>query len=142
MKTQFDWKHRVVSLENLKAMCERVSGTVHTYRVTKVTRSRVHVDYSNPDEYGTPDPITAVYPCYPSVEQVAIVLDAVRYINDRDDYGYQAFDQLVDCVTLWRHADESGAEIWESHREIVARGIAHEGYRDTCVVCDLPKGGE
>jgi len=145
MKTQFDWNKRVVSLENLTAMCERVSGTSHTFEVSNVSRSRVHVTYSNPSEYGTPDPITAVFPCYPSVDQPCIVLDALRYINDRDS-GYQEFDHLYTCPTLWRTFDESGAERWESHSEIRARGVDHGGHVDTCTVCDLPssdgpKGG-
>ena len=102
MKTQFDGNRRVVSLSNLKAMCERVSGTCHRFAVSKVSRSRVHVEYSNPDEYGNEDPMTAVFPCYPSFDTVAVVLDIVRVINDTwHGEGWQSFDVLMDCEWLW-----------------------------------------
>ena len=63
MKTQSDQKVRVVSLTNLEAMCNRVSGVMcHRFKVTKVSRSRVHVTYSNEDEWATAHPMIAVYP--------------------------------------------------------------------------------
>lgn len=69
MKTQFDCEIRVVSLANLEAMCAHVSGFCHRFKVEKVTRSRVHVSYSNPDEYGSESPMIAVFPCYPGDSQ-------------------------------------------------------------------------
>ena len=104
MRTQFDMQKRIVSLENLKAMCEHISGMAHKYEVSKVSRSRVHVTYSNPDEYGNPRPIVAVFAAIPSaeVENPGIVLDLLRCIGDQDGYDYQAFDQLLYCPTLYR----------------------------------------
>lgn len=109
MKTQFDRLERVVSVENLKAMCAHVSGTCRTYKVTSVSRSRVHVTYSNPDEYGQDHPMTAVYPCYPSnapanpddADNPCVVLDILRVLNDNwDGEGWQAFDLLHCCPSL------------------------------------------
>lgn len=119
MKTQFDFRKRVVSLENLRAMCERVSGVCHNYTVVKVSRSRVHVEYSNPTEYGTPQPMTAVFPCYPSGyedDNQAVVLDIMRVIGDNwGGEGWQAFDCLIACPTLWRDP-QTGK--WETEKEI------------------------
>lgn len=121
MKTQSDQKVRVVSLYNLLAMCKEVSGTCHTFAVVKVSRSRVHVEYSNPDEYGNGHPMVAVYPCYPSVwagdeDNPRVVLDMLRVIGDsRDGEGWQAFGPLMDCSQLWRGQD--GA--WQTERAIL-----------------------
>lgn len=123
MKTQFDAKERVVSLENLNAMCERISGFCHRFEVVKVSRSRVHIAYSNPDEYGNESPMTAVFPCYPSTfdghDNPAVVLDYLRIINDdHDGEGWQCFEELRSCPILWRDP-ETGA--WMSEDEIRAR---------------------
>lgn len=157
MTTQFDHTARIVSLANLTAMCERISGTCHTFQVVKVSRSRVHVEYSNPTEYGTPQPITAVYPCYPNQyesdsDNPAVVLDALRYIHDDGGYISQAFDALTDCPTLWRAPDRfqmnaQGAirqapPVWESHAEIIARTPSQEMFSRMhcgCTVCDVKK---
>jgi len=113
MKTQFDWNKRVVSLDNLAAMCEHVSGVCHRYWIEKDSRSRVTVGYSNPDEYGSENPMFAVFPCYPSSDQTAVVLDYLRIINDTwDGEGWQAFDLLIDCPRIWRNP-ETGK--WENH---------------------------
>lgn len=107
--SQFDHRVRVVSVENLRAMCERISGMVHCYSVTKVSRSRVHVEYSNPDEYGYARPITAVFPCYPStfdgLENPSVVLEYLRVTERGDGESWQSFEQLRECVQLWRSPD-------------------------------------
>jgi hypothetical protein len=109
MKTQFDNPVRVVSLDNLEAMCKEVSGICRRYTVSKVTRSRVHVDYSNPDEWGNEHPMTAVFPCYPACpdwgdEQVAIVLEYMQIIHDSaDGEGWQCFEVLRNCPPLYRN---------------------------------------
>jgi hypothetical protein len=149
VKSQFDWTKRVVSLENLQAMCDRISGISHTFEVSNVSRSRVHVTYSNPDEYGRPDPVTAVFPCYPCADQPCIVLDALRYVNSPGE-EWQAFEQLYACPTLWR-VNVQGVDEWFSHRELRDAGMdaRHNlglAMPDTCTVCDLPtsddtKGG-
>lgn len=120
MKTQFDYSKRVVSLENLSAMCDRNSGTCHRFEVVKVTPSRVHVAYSNPDEYGNESPMTAVLPCYPSAfdgnDNPAIVLEIVNVVGDNwDGEGWQAFSPIFDCPELYR--DPATGE-WLSREEI------------------------
>lgn len=122
MKTQFDTRQRTVSLENLEAICARVSGVCHTYAVSRVSRSRVHVTYSNPSEYGTPNPITAVFPCYPTAGgsgfdgQPAVILGhMIRCINDRDGYGYQAFDVITGHLPLWRNGTGEWRTVLEIH---------------------------
>jgi hypothetical protein len=102
MQTQSDSKIRVVSLSNLEAMCQQVSGHCHTYRVSKVSRSRVHVEYSNPSEYGSPRPIYAIFPCYGE----NVVLDYLNVLegNDKslDGEGWQSFEVLRDAPVMFR----------------------------------------
>lgn len=108
MKTQQDTTVRLVALENLKAMCEHVSGTCHRYWVERVTRSRVWVGYSNPNEYGSERPMFAVLPCFPSdfaddAENPRVLLDPLRIVHDdADGEGWQSFGMLWECPTLWR----------------------------------------
>lgn len=102
---QFDGYKRVVALSNLKAMCDYVSGVCHTYRVVKVSKQFVRVEYSNPNEYGTPNPMTAVFPLIPGYEENMpnVVMDIVKIYNDHPDKeGHQSFDSLLDCPQLWR----------------------------------------
>ena len=121
MRTQQDHTVRVVALENLSAMCERVSGVCHNYHVSKVSRSRVHIEYSNPDEWANDHPMTAVFPCYPSgwpgdESNPRVVLDILRVIADSwDGEGWQAFDTLRNCPTLWRDPD---GNTWSTREEI------------------------
>jgi hypothetical protein len=113
MKTQSDHKVRVVSIENLRAMCERVSGVCHRYWVESVGRSRVKVGYSNPNEYGTESPMFAVFPSYPSgfagdQDNPCVVLEFLNVLHDNwDGEGWQAFDALRDCPKLWRSPEDS-----------------------------------
>ena len=109
MKTQSDSKMRVVSLENLKAMCEERSGCYcHKYWIEKVSRSRVHVGYSNEDEYANSHPMYAVFPCYPNgfqdnKDNPNVVLDFLNIVHDYEDgEGWQNFTYLLDCPVLWR----------------------------------------
>lgn len=124
MKTQFDHPVRIVSLENLKALCDRASGHSHTYRVIKVSRSRVHVEYSNPDEYGNPRPIVAVFPCYPSTfdgaENPAIVLgDCTRIIGGSEEYDpIQSFDPIISGPVLYRSQGTASRDRWLTRAEI------------------------
>lgn len=125
LKAQFDSKVRVVSVENLRAMCKRMSSIAHTYEVTQVSKSRVHVTYSNPSEYGTPNPMTAVFPCYPldvrdkESDNHAVVLEYLRIINDHEGgEGWQDFEELRDCPQLWR-APQDGK--WYTEAEAKAK---------------------
>ena len=111
MKTQSDSKVRVVSLTNLEAMCEHVSIMCHKYSVSKVSRSRVHVEYSNPNEYGSDRPIYAVFPCIPSGDKdnPQVVLEFVNVLegNDRslNGEGWQSFVCIQDCPIMFRDLD-------------------------------------
>jgi hypothetical protein len=158
MKTQSDQKLRTVSLDNLHAMCERISGWSRAYRVESVSRSRCHVSYCNPDEYGSPRPIVAVLPVLPGWldtcragsagsaapvgdrENPRIVLEPLRYLYVADVVDpWQEFLPLLDCPTLWR----TTAGVWRSHREERASETGFPRSRgpcqDLCTVCDLPK---
>ena len=125
MITQSDTKLRVVALSNLEAMCARTSGTCHRYAVEKVTPNRVHVSYSNPDEWGNPHPMTAVFPAWPcdcrdkDARDVALTILDVKHDNWSGE-GWQAFQPLLDCPQLWRRtadADEwKTAEEWEAEK--------------------------
>lgn len=140
METQQDTKVRMIALANLRAMCKRVSGVAHRFEVTKVTRSRVHVTYTNPDEYGRERPVTAVYPCYPSkwtddAENPRVTLDALRHFGGTDSEDWQAFTALTDAPTLWRDPDRIE---WRTHAEIMKKGnLVGDTNADNCVVCDL-----
>lgn len=148
MRTQFDSRVRVVALDNLRAMCAKASGWAHQYEVSKVSRSRVHVTYSNPDEYGNPRPVTAVFPCYPSIhdyddtDNPRIVLDALRVIGD-DDHGtaYQSIDAaVIQAPSVWR---ANAASPFYTHREMIGAKIADASTAApcrSCVLCDA-KGG-
>lgn len=127
-KSQFDDPQRVVSLENLYAMCARASGMCHRYAVEKVTKSRIHVSYSNPNEYGHNRPVCAVFPCYPSTfggdEIPAVVLDIVRTYGSReyrsdmpDDEIWQSFDPVVNAPKLWRNPV---TRTWQTEDEAAA----------------------
>ncbi len=124
MKTQFDSKIRVVALENLKAMCERVSGTCHRFTVVKATANRVSVQYSNPDEWANEHPITVQFPAYPSdfdgTENPSVILHIVHLTGARgDSEAWQSFEPLMDCPVLWRQP-KYGKDEWLTAEEINA----------------------
>ena len=121
MKTQLDHKVRTVSLETLEAMCQHVSGSMcHKFAVESVSRSRVHVSYSNEDEWASAHPMTAVYPCFPDgrdKDNPTVVLDLLRVIADNcDGEGWQSFEVLRDCPTLWR---DPADQAWYTHAQIL-----------------------
>jgi len=132
MKTQFDNSVRIVSLENLRAMCEKVSGICHRYEIESVSANRVKVSYSNPDEYGHSSPMVASFPCYPcddtDKEQRAVILEILRVTGDNwGGEGWQAFHPLLDCPELSR-----GPDGWTEYEYVVTAGIIGEVYRGTC----------
>lgn len=120
---QLDHRIRVVSVANLRAMCVRASGMVHRYWVEKVSRSRLWVGYSNPDEWAAEHPMFAIFPCYPNSaagdggrENLVAVLDFLRVVNDTwEGEGWQAFTPLIDCVQLWYNPE---MDKWASKDEI------------------------
>lgn len=121
MKTQMDQRTRIVALANLHAMCERASGMCHRYEVSKVSRSRVHVTYSNPDEYGNDRPVTAVFPALPGFagdpDNLQVVIGKMlRTIGGTDEYDYQAFDAIVCSPVLYRYPSY-GMDEWSTRQE-------------------------
>jgi hypothetical protein len=124
MKTQFDNKVRVVSLENLKAMCERVSGVSNGYHIDKITTNRVYVSTNT----ATAGSVTAIFPCWPSKfaidgkDNPSVALDILRITGATDDDydASQEFDLLLDCEPLYRSIADDGAEIWRTEYEILS----------------------
>lgn len=140
MKTQFDHNQRVVSLANLEAMCDRVSGTCHRYQVVKVTTNRVHVEYSNPDEYANDRPMLAVLPCWPAdfndKDNRAVALTILRVVGDSwDGEGWQAFDTVFDCRPLYRHCADASAP-WQTTYEILVEHYPQFKVTRACPVND------
>ena len=147
-QTQGDSSMRCVTLANLLAMCERVSGMCHRYTVDSMSftggHGSVRVSYSNPDEYGSDDPITAVFPAFRNDFEESnpwiVIGHFLRVLNDRDGYGYQAFDALCDGPQLWR--SRANASDWATREEIEAKqakepcsnGHQNDG-DDTCAIC-------
>lgn len=137
-RTQMDTRERVVALSNLEAMCERISATCHRFSVVKVTPHSVHVEYSNPNEYGSESPVTAIYPAFKNTFDGAdnpfVVLHAIRYVNDRDE-AWQAFLQLTDCEPLHRVTWEGE---WKTRFEIMVEkhpefALTSQWSKDGCV---------
>jgi hypothetical protein len=111
---QSDHPERVVSLENLKAMCDRLSridGNI--FWIDRTTRNRVYVSVTIPDDagYSCGRTVTASFPCYPSPwdgqNNPYVVLDPVRIIGvEPDDYDpSQYFWPLFECPRLFRDAN-------------------------------------
>lgn len=123
----WDHKVRVVSLLNLEAMCEHVSGVSHTFEIVKIALRCVHVEYSNPDEYGNPHPVVAVYPThillpgYENRNNESVILQAVKYIGctGRNEEAWQAFHQLEDCEEMVR--DPQDRSKWMTVYECLIR---------------------
>lgn len=154
MKTQEDNIVRMLALDNLRAMCEAASGMCHRYWIEKVSRSRVHVGYSNPDEYGNENPMYVVLPSFPSPwpddnrDNPRVLVETMRVINDtRDGEGWQAFQLLWDQYATrgtgddWKvtACDSMGAA---SRAHMVAQHIAyHDKFDDgkRCQTCENKK---
>ena len=123
-ETQFDNKVRIVSLNNLRAMCERVSGSYcHSFSVTKTTAHSVSVSYSNENEHAVARPFLMVFRAYQTKEawgrtDTFVILDPARTVHETPDHGgegWQCFQILLDCPTLWRDPTD---ERWKTREEI------------------------
>ena len=138
--------YRVVSLDNLVAMCEAASGTCHRYWIEKVSRSRVHVGYSNPDEYGGDAPMYAILPCFPSgwpgdADNPRVLIRCMRVVGDSwTGEGWQAFEPV------WRFTVVNGEAlpfqpggpntVHRVHlRAIHAAYHARHGGAENCHIC-------
>ena len=143
MKTHEDGMYRVVSLDNLVAMCEAASGTCHRYWIAKVSRSRVHIGYSNPDEYGGDAPMFAILPCFPSgwpgdAENPRVLIHCMLVVGDSwNGEGWQAFEPV------WRYTVVNGEALSFQPggpntvhlRAVHAAYHARHGGAETCHVC-------
>ncbi len=127
-RLQSDSKVRIVSLSNFEAMLKRISGVCHRFTVEDLTEKFCYVEYSNPNEYGSENPMRAVYPVMPKwgryLESLGwkdcerIILDMVHIQNDsHHGEGWQAFEPIKDCPELFR---VNGGQ-WESKEEIEKR---------------------
>ncbi len=111
METYLDSQVRVVSLNLLEATCKHISGMCHTFQVVKVSGARCYVEYSNPNEYGTPRPVQAVFPRWRCGDMDYIALDYLKIVHDDSGEGWQNFEQLRHCK-LYR--DKTGQ--WKETR--------------------------
>ena len=122
---QADHTVRIVALSNLRAMCDHVSGVAHRYWVEHVKEHRVRVGYSNPDEYGTDNPMFAEFPAFVDhsfgqATTYVILGHMLRVINDTwNGLGDQAFEPITDCPVLWR-SPQTGE--WKTRQEVQAHG--------------------
>ena len=139
--SQFDHRIRVVSLANLHAMCARVSGTCHTFTVDDPAvhpapsgdALSVRVTYSNPTEYGTPEPISIVFPVVYiyGPDSPAVILEGIDWLDDYidpDDVGldgmFQAFWTVTACPQLFASTPDASdwmtREEWDTEKERTA----------------------
>ncbi len=150
MKTQQDSPVRMLALDNLRAMCETASGMCHRYWIEKVSRSRVHIGYSNPDEWANENPMYAVLPCFPSSWQQdrgnpRVLVEIMRVINDTwDGEGWQAFDPLWDQYATRGTGDDWAVIACDSmgaasRAAMVTQHVAYHDKFDGGKRCDVCK---
>ena len=100
---------KAMTITEIATVCRAISGVCHVYKIEKVTRRRVCVSYSNPNEYGTPRPIRAYFPIVlftPNNDQQTIAcLEFAHYAGAGDDW--QAFHALTCARVEWDKARES-----------------------------------
>ncbi len=147
MKTQFDSNLRVIALSNLEAMCKRISGMSHRFAVTLIAANTVTVEYSNPDEYGNPEPIKAIFPAWKDFDGKAVCLSPLKYVGCKgnNEEAWQAFWQLYDCPQLFRHTSDS--QDWQTEYEILVAkfpefAVTSQWDKNGCVQTWFCKGVE
>lgn len=99
MKTWRNDKVNIVTMAQMEKVCNDISGTCHRFWIHKVTKNRVYIAYSNPDEYANENPMYAVFPIYPGHEKdnENIVLDIIDVKRDYPDgEGWLNFMQIMD----------------------------------------------
>ena len=110
---QFDHKLRIVSIPNLKAMCEHLSGTCHRFFLDSVKGKYARVMYNNPDEYGHKSPIVALFQVIEHCGTIGAILTIDKVVNCPNDCeDWRAFEQLLECPTVWRLG--AGAKEWRT----------------------------
>ena len=122
-RLQSDNPARVVTLANLRAMCDRASGMCHRFWVESYSANRVKVGYSNPDEYVTDNPTYAIFPAWVDgafgEKTLYVVLGhMIAVVNDPDGLNDQYFCPVTDCPTLWRSNPDT--DDWKTREEIEA----------------------
>lgn len=91
-----------VNLEALRQRCKEESGVTHNFTVwTNKAGTRCTIEYSNPDEWGTPNPYRAVFPMARDSFLGAIVfLQCCADSGGGDDYAKEACFQAIDGTIL------------------------------------------
>ena len=94
---------KIVDIDTLRKVLEDNSGMCHRYKVANVSKHRVKVGYSNPDEYAVDNWTYAILPCYTwrafGRVTTVVVLEIIGMVNDPDDVLWQCFDFLKEIVT-------------------------------------------
>lgn len=111
-RTQGEMNIRAVTLANLQAMCERASGMAHTYSV-EMRRTVCELTYSNPDEYGNPNPYTVRLPVIRNEferENPYVLFTVQSEYGGGDEHGREACFQTIeseifDGAELFRKPD-------------------------------------
>ena len=123
LRINYDDQNRVVSLPNLRAMCNRVSGCYcHQFEVSKITDTSVTVAYSNEDEYAHEHPMYARFPAFVDTifgeRTLYIVIGHLLSVthDNWDGEGWQAFQPLMDCPKLFKTSSDK--EEWKTREEI------------------------
>lgn len=137
---QNDSHVRVVSLANLRAMCARVSGMSHRF-TAEITKNRCTLEYSNPDEYGSPCPITWRLPLLRSrdLDNPDVILHVSseaggRGPDDRES-AFQGIEaEIFSGPRLWR--DPTSGK-WRTAHE-TAKASAEAGRTETLHL--MPRG--
>jgi hypothetical protein len=145
MRTQSDMKARVVSLDNLEAMCKWASGMTNEYYIESVSRSRVTVGYSNPSEYGSARPIFAVFAALPDLStnpdktNPRVVLEYLRVIETNDKSlmgeGWQSFEVLRDAPVMFRSPEDGKFHPFAPNPDYPTSTRAYVSLEDACREC-------
>lgn len=93
-----------MTVEMLEAICAKISGMCHRYKIESVNQNRVCISYSNPDEYGSERPIKAFFPIVLYLADTpAKSIACVEFFSSVTgrEYEYQAFDCIRFATAEW-----------------------------------------
>ncbi len=118
---------RTCDLSELNAICEHESGMCHRYSVAQTSSRYVTLTYSNPNEYGTDQPIACKLPIIERMRATLGMSDADRLVivaltvpaDTRivgwsaagmfdDDEAFQAFSPILDHPGMSYDCDKRG----------------------------------
>lgn len=98
-----------LTITAIAKLCAFHSGMCHRYAIESVTRNRVKISYSNPNEYGTPRPIYAYFPIvlyqHGNDQGTIACVTFGHYTGAGEDY--QAFDVIRYGRVTWDAAAQS-----------------------------------